>query len=61
MTGVMDRKIIFRDGQNVCPLGQGTYQMGRRRSEGIQAVVRSPKPSILWWNWSRNEKSGNAA
>lgn len=34
----MQRHIIFRDGQQVCPLGQGTYQMGRRRSEEIQAL-----------------------
>lgn len=32
--------IIFRNGQQVCPLGQGTYQMGRRRSEEIQALRR---------------------
>ena len=30
--------ITFRDGQQVCPLGQGTYQMGHRRTEEIQAL-----------------------
>lgn len=34
------RLITFRDGQQVCPLGQGTYQMGRRRNEEIQALRR---------------------
>ena len=32
--------ITFRDGRQVCPLGQGTYQMGRRRAEEIQALRR---------------------
>lgn len=36
----MDKHITFRNGQQVCPLGQGTYQMGRRRSEEIQALRR---------------------
>ena len=40
MTGDMDRHITFRDGRQVCPLGQGTYQMGRRRNEEIQALRR---------------------
>ena len=34
------RLITFPDGQQVCPLGQGTYQMGRRRSEEIRALRR---------------------
>lgn len=34
------RLITFRDGRQVCPLGQGTYQMGRRRSEEIKALRR---------------------
>ena len=34
------RLITFRDGQQVFPLGQGTYQMGRRRTEEIQALRR---------------------
>ena len=33
-----NRLIVFRSGQQVCPLGQGTYQMGRRRSEEIHAL-----------------------
>lgn len=32
--------ITFRDGRQVCPLGQGTYRMGRRRSEEIKALRR---------------------
>ena len=36
----MKRTIIFRNGQQVCPLGQGTYQMGRRPGEEIQALRR---------------------
>lgn len=32
--------ITFRNGQKVCPLGQGTYQMGRRRAEEIQSLRR---------------------
>lgn len=34
------RTITFPDGRQVCPLGQGTYQMGRRSSEEIQALRR---------------------
>ena len=34
------RMITFPDGRQVCPLGQGTYQMGRRRTEEIQALSR---------------------
>lgn len=34
------RLITFRNGRQVCPLGQGTYQMGRRRSEEIKALRR---------------------
>ena len=34
------RLVTFRDGRQVCLLGQGTYQMGRRRSEEIQALRR---------------------
>lgn len=34
------RMITFPDGRQVCPLGQGTYQMGRRRTEEIQALRR---------------------
>lgn len=33
-------QITFWDGQQVCPLGQGTYQMGRRRNEEIKALRR---------------------
>ena len=36
----MKRLITFRNGQQVCPLGHGTYQMGRRRNEEIQALRR---------------------
>ncbi len=32
--------ITFRNGQKVCPLGQGTYQMGRRHAEEIQSLRR---------------------
>ena len=35
-----NRLITFRDGQQVCLLGQGTYRMGRRRSEEIRALRR---------------------
>lgn len=35
-----DRLITLADGQQVCPLGQGTYQMGRRRSEETAALRR---------------------
>ena len=34
------RLITFRNGQQVCPLGQGTYQMGHRRKEEILALQR---------------------
>lgn len=40
MINGMQGLITFRDGQQVCPLGQGTYRMGRRRSEEIQALRR---------------------
>ena len=40
MINGMQGLITFRDGQHVCPLGQGTYRMGRRRSEEIQALRR---------------------
>lgn len=37
----MERRLItFRSGQRICPLGQGTYRMGHRRSEEIQALRR---------------------
>ena len=36
----MRKHITFRDGQQICPLGQGTYQMGRRPGEEIQALRR---------------------
>lgn len=36
----MTRQIVFPDGLQICPLGQGTYQMGRRRKEEIQALRR---------------------
>ena len=36
----MRKMIAFRSGQQICPLGQGTYQMGRRRAEEIQALRR---------------------
>lgn len=36
----MRRHITFRNGQQICPLGQGTYQMGRRPGEEIQALRR---------------------
>ena len=36
----MEKSIAFRSGQQVCPLGQGTYQMGRRRNEELQALRR---------------------
>lgn len=36
----MRKTIAFRSGQQLCPLGQGTYQMGRRRTEEIQALRR---------------------
>ena len=32
--------VAFPGGRQVCPLGQGTYQMGRRRAEEIQALRR---------------------
>lgn len=34
------KTVTFQDGRQVCPLGQGTYQMGRRRKEEIQALRR---------------------
>lgn len=34
------RMITFPDGRQVCPLGQGTYQMGRRRTEEIRTLRR---------------------
>ena len=37
---MQERYITFRNGQHVCPLGQGTYQMGRRPNEEIQALCR---------------------
>lgn len=40
MMSDMDKHVTFRNGQQVCPLGQGTYQMGRRRNEEIQALRR---------------------
>lgn len=30
--------ITFKNGQNVCQLGQGTYQMGHKRNEEIKAL-----------------------
>ena len=36
----MKRLITFPDGQQTCPLGQGTYQMGRRKSEEIETLRR---------------------
>lgn len=37
----MEKKLItFPDGRQVCPLGQGTYQMGHRRGEEIKALQR---------------------
>ena len=41
MMSDMDKHVTSRNGQQVCPLGQGTYQMGRRRNEEIQALRRS--------------------
>lgn len=32
--------VSFPDGRQVCPLGQGTYQMGRRRKEETAALRR---------------------
>lgn len=32
--------VCFPDGRQVCPIGQGTYQMGRHRKEEIQALRR---------------------
>ena len=37
---MVQRMVVFPDGRKVCPLGQGTYQMGRRRTEEIQALRR---------------------
>lgn len=36
----MEHRITFRDGRQVCALGQGTWQMGRRRDEEIRALRR---------------------
>lgn len=36
----MKHSIIFSDKREICTLGQGTYQMGRRRNEEIQALRR---------------------
>lgn len=36
----MKHTITFSDKQKICPLGQGTYQMGRRPKEEIQALRR---------------------
>lgn len=36
----MKHTITFSDRQKICPLGQGTYQMGRRPKEEIQALRR---------------------
>lgn len=35
-----NRYITFRNGQQICPFGQGTYQMGRQRNEEIRALRR---------------------
>ena len=35
----MERRLVTFPGK-VCPLGQGTYQMGRRRNEEVQALRR---------------------
>ena len=43
----MNQLITFRDGQQVCPLGQGTYQMGRRRNEDSKSA-RSDKAPTRW-------------
>lgn len=34
------QRLTLPDGRQVCRLGQGTYQMGRRRGEGIAALCR---------------------
>ena len=36
----MEHQIVFRDRRQVCALGQGTWQMGRRREEEIRALRR---------------------
>lgn len=36
----MKHTITFSNGSKICALGQGTYQMGRRRSEEIRALHR---------------------
>lgn len=46
----MKRLISFRDGRQVCPLGQGTYQMGRRRNEEIQALRRGIEYDLIPWS-----------
>lgn len=30
------RAVLFKNGRRVCPIGQGTYLMGRRRSEEVR-------------------------
>lgn len=35
------RAVLFKNGRRVCPIGQGTYLMGRRRSEEVRALRRS--------------------
>lgn len=34
------RAVLFKNGRRVCPIGQGTYLMGRRRSEEVRALRR---------------------
>lgn len=36
----MKHSVIFSDKREICTLGQGTYQMGQRRNEEIQALRR---------------------
>ena len=36
----MEHQVTFRDGRQVCALGQGIWQMGRRRDEEIRALRR---------------------
>lgn len=36
----MERLITFRNGRKVIPIGQGTWKMGKRRNEEIQALRR---------------------
>lgn len=35
-----ERRVAFANGTRICPLGQGTWQMGRRRDEEICALRR---------------------